>query len=354
MAEVQSIDVEQLFAEFPDLPLVDVRTPAEYEKGHIPQAFNMPLFTNEERAVVGMLYKQQSAREAFLRGLEFVGPKMRSFVEEAESLAPHRQIALHCWRGGQRSSSVGWLLERSGFSVKTLRGGYKAFRHLVLDWFRQHPYPIIILGGPTGSGKTDILKALAAQGEQVIDLEGLANHKGSAFGALGQAPQPTVEHFENLLFDAFRRMDPHRRIWLENESRSVGRTYIQRDLWKQMLQAPLIHLEIPLEARVERLVREYACYPGEELRRRFEKIRKRLGGQHLKAALEALDRGDYHAAARIGLRYYDKAYAMSLERRSRPVSHSLEVKGDDPETTASQLLTYADARANLQLPLGIA
>lgn len=325
--------------------LLDVRTPAEFEQGHIPGAINLPLFSNEERAEVGTLYKQQSQEAAFLRGLDFVGGKMRTFVEKARTFAPHGRVMTHCWRGGQRSGSMSWLLDLAGLDVMTLNGGYKAYRRHILDTFGDRKLTILILGGHTGSGKTDILQQLRGQGEQIIDLEGIANHKGSAFGALGEAPQPTVEQFENDLFDAFCDIDPGRRVWLENESRAIGRVYIPQAFWAQMNAAPLVHLEIPLEVRVGRLVADYAGFPREALIDSFERIRKRLGGQHLQAAREALAGDDFESAARIALRYYDKAYGFFVERRQEQTGapvYRLEVDENDPAHAASLLVAWAE------------
>ena len=337
-------NIEEFVSLSDEDPLIDVRTPAEFERGHIPGAVNMPLFSNGERARVGTIYKQVGPEAALREGLDIVGPKMRHFVERAEAIAPDRRLALHCWRGGRRSASVGWLLEFAGFEVGLLSGGYKAFRRYVLDWFEARPRPLLILGGPTGSGKTELLHALAARGEQVVDLEGLAHHKGSAFGALGEAPQPSVEQFENLVYDRLRRLDPQRRIWLENESRAIGRVYLPEGLWRQMAAAPLLHLDVPPTARIRRLVDDYARFSRAELAAAFDKIKKRLGGQHLQAALAALDGGDYAAAAAIALRYYDKAYGHALTRRVSGAVHRLALdEGTAPAAAAGRIVAFADA-----------
>lgn len=335
----------------PGRVLFDVRTPAEYEKGHIPGALNLPLFSNEERAAVGTTYKQIGSYKAFLQGLDYAGPRMRSYVQEAERLAPSGKLAVHCWRGGQRSSSMGWLLDLAGMDVQVLAGGYKAYRNYILEQFAACTPPLIIVGGPTGAGKTDIIHALAELGEQVIDLEGLAHHKGSAFGAMGEIPQPSVEQFENDLFEAFRKLDHRRRIWLENESRPIGRVYIPDPLWKQMVKAPLLSITVPLECRVNHLVEVYAGYPVDALKDSFARIEKRLGGQHYKAALEALDAGDFATAARIALVYYDKAYHhhTSSKRISSNI-FSIPAENEGPEQTARRLITFAEEN-DLWLPI---
>ncbi|NUO02490.1 MAG: tRNA 2-selenouridine(34) synthase MnmH, partial [Saprospiraceae bacterium] len=299
-----------------DRVLIDVRTPAEYAHGHIPGAVNLPLFSNEERAEVGTLYKQVNPSAALLKGLDFVGGKMSSFVRQASRLAPNRKVAVHCWRGGKRSGSMAWLLGFADFDVTILQGGYKAYRQYLLEALAGYRFDICILGGHTGSGKTEVLHELHRQGEFILDLEALARHKGSAFGAMGEMPQPTVEQFENDLFDAFRKLPTGVRVWIEDESQSIGRVYIPPGFWQQMSAAPMLRMDMPVDIRVKKLVATYACFPKADLIDAFERIRKRLGGQHLKAAVEALDRDDFFTAAGIALRYYDKAYAMTQSKRA--------------------------------------
>ncbi|MEQ8703670.1 MAG: tRNA 2-selenouridine(34) synthase MnmH [Phaeodactylibacter sp.] len=339
------ISPAQAVAQLPDVPLLDVRTPAEFEEAHIPGAQNLPLFSNEERAEVGTLYKQVSPRKAFLRGLDFVGPNMRTLVEEAERMAPSGKVQLHCWRGGQRSSSVGWLLDLSGFEVQVIKGGYKAYRTWVQAALSEVQAPLLIVGGPTGAGKTEVLQALQAAGEQIIDLEGLAHHKGSTFGALGEEPQPTVRQFENDLWHAYQQLDPNRRIWLENESRAIGRVYLPERFWQVMAEAPLFSLEVSLEHRLDRLVRQYANFSDAQLAEAFKRIRKRLGGQHLNAALQALEERNYREAAEIALAYYDKAYQhYTFEKVGRKTIFPMPVEKDDPAQTARALIAFANQK----------
>ncbi|MCB0214369.1 MAG: tRNA 2-selenouridine(34) synthase MnmH, partial [Anaerolineae bacterium] len=206
-------------------PVIDVRTSAEFAKGHIPGAMNIPLFSNEERAIIGTTYKQVGQREAMLLGLEIVGPKMRHLIEHIQTVATERTLLLHCWRGGMRSESVAWLAGLFGYRCYTLRRGYKGFRNYVLQML-ELPSRLLILGGKTGSGKTEILQVLKQQGEQVIDLEGLAHHKGSSFGALGEADQPSQQQFENELAMQWRQLNLQRPVWLEDESRHIGKLSI--------------------------------------------------------------------------------------------------------------------------------
>ena len=305
--------------------LIDVRSPSEYAHGHIPEAVSMPLFSDEERAKVGTLYKQVSPESALLKGLDFVGPKMSGFVKWAKKLAPDRLVIVHCWRGGQRSGSIAWLLRLAGFDVVTLQGGYKAYRNYILEQFAIQPKHIIILGGRTGVGKTIILHELTKQGQQVIDLERLAHHKGSAFGWIGEQNQPSVEYFENQLFSVFRQIDPERIVWVENESRAIGTVFIPEPFWEQMKKAPLVNVILPIEARIAHLVQIYTQESKADLVASFQKISRKLNDK-LRTALEALDRDDYTAAAEIALKYYDKTYQHGLDESTAP--HILNLEAD--------------------------
>lgn len=312
---MNNLNVAEVLAEMSEgRTLIDVRSPGEFEHGHIMGAVNLPLFSNEERAEVGTIYKQKGPEPAMLRGLEIVGPKMADLVRKAEAFSKNKKIAVHCWRGGQRSRSVAWLLATTGFDVKILRGGYKNFRGEAARFFAETDIKLIVLGGKTGSGKTKILKKLAEKGAQVIDLEAFAHHKGSAFGSLGEAEQPTVEMFENRLFLALRTLDPGRPVWIENESHSIGKIFIPNDFWKKMKAAPIFVMEIPDSERVKNLCADYADQPIDGLKKAFSNIEKKLGGQHFKAAVEALDRGEMSLAAEIALVYYDKTYQFGLDK----------------------------------------
>lgn len=339
---MEKITVDRLWSEMPGRVLFDVRTPSEYACGHIPGALNLPLFTDEERAVVGTAYKRQSPRHALLRGLEFAGARMAWYVREAMTMAKVEKIAVHCWRGGQRSGSLSWLLEFAGFDVQVLSGGYKAYRSHIHAEFSRRRLRLVILGGPTGSGKTQLLKALAQAGEQVIDLEQIACHKGSSFGALGEAAQPTVEQFENDFYEAFRQTDPGRRVWVENESRAIGRVFIPEGFWEQFRTAPLIEVDAPFESRVNYLVSTYGNFPGDLLKEAFLRLERRLGGQHCIAAVKALEDGDLATAAAIALRYYDKSYAHANSKCAFQPVIQLPIAAPADPGAASSLIKTAD------------
>src|SRR5690606_38457631 len=232
---IQRVDVENFLQQAPQALIVDVRSPAEYVHARIPGAVSMPLFTDEERKVVGTAYKQQSREQAIKIGLDYFGPKMRKMVEQVESrlAGEDKPVLVHCWRGGMRSGGVAWLLDLYGFRVTVLEGGYKAFRNWALNTLAV-TYHLQILGGYTGSGKTEILKNLRYAGKQVIDLEALASHKGSALGGIGQPLQPSQEMFENLLAWSLSKMDTRRAIWVEDESQRIGDRNIPNEFMHQM------------------------------------------------------------------------------------------------------------------------
>jgi tRNA 2-selenouridine synthase len=342
---VESLAIERFLtlARETGAPILDVRTPAEYDRAHLPKAHNLPLFSNEERVIVGTAYKQQGREAAIMLGLDMVGVKMRLLVEAAErinaaSASPsNKTLLVHCWRGGMRSGSVGWLLDLVGYKVVTLRGGYKAYRRLALDTIEK-PREMMILGGKTGSGKTLVLQALRERGEQVLDLEALAHHKGSAFGALGEEPPPTQEEFENRIGTALWEMDTSRRVWIEDESRMVGRLMIPATLWEQMRIAPTLVLEVPTEERLRYLAEIYGEFTIEELKESVLRIQKRLGGAATKGALEALDAGNLQDCAALTLHYYDSTYAKGLSRRDPKSLSVLEASAIEAHTIAERIV----------------
>lgn len=305
----------------------------------------MPLFSNEERAAVGTIYKQQSNEQAVIKGLEFVGPKMAGFAKEARKMAENGQILVHCWRGGMRSASMAWLFETTGIKARTLKGGYKSYRNLVLQSF-DRPLQLLVVGGETGSGKTEILQAIGRSGRQIIDLEEIAHHRGSSFGSLGQPAQPTVEQFENKLHAALQKIDPSKPIWIEDESRSIGRVYIPNAFWEMKKNAPVYRIRIPFEVRVQRLVKDYGHFPKEVLAESVLRIKKRLGGLAMQQAIESLESGDLAETARITLRYYDKAYDYPHADRKYENIHFIESESGDPEANAELILHHS--KSNIQ------
>jgi tRNA 2-selenouridine synthase len=316
-----SVNINEFLKLSEQHPILDVRTAAEFVQGHIPGAINLPLFTNEERVIVGTLYKKEGKQPAVLKGLEIVGPKLSDYIRQAITHNKSGTFLVHCWRGGMRSSSMAWFLETYGFKCITLQGGYKSFRNHVLKSFNEQKN-ILILSGKTGSGKTPILHELQKTGEQIIDLEQLAHHKGSSFGALGEEKQNSQEQFENELSFEFSKLDNQKKCWLEDESRRIGANVIPEGLWNQMRVAKVIYIEIPIEDRVKRIVEEYGNFSKDELISAIERIAKRLGGQHVKRAIDAICVGDTASAFEICLVYYDKTYRFGIEQREElQISH---------------------------------
>jgi tRNA 2-selenouridine synthase len=317
MPDIEKLEITEFLAQATSLPVIDVRSPAEYAHAHIPGAHNLPLFSNEERAVVGTLYKQKSREAAIKAGLDYFGPKMRAMVEAAEALTQHqtqRGVLVHCWRGGMRSGAVAWLLNLYGFKVCTLAGGYKQFRRWVLAGF-ETTQSFRVLGGYTGSGKTHLLHRLQQQGQPVLDLEALAGHKGSAFGAIGLPPQTSQEHFENRLALAIAALPAHNPAWVEDESQRIGLVNLPIVLWNHLRTQPVCFLEIGFEERLQHIIEEYGGLDRERMKNAIERIQKRLGPLETKMALAFLAEGDIAACFRILLTYYDKWYLKGLQNR---------------------------------------
>ena len=346
----EKINIEYFLELSKKYPVIDVRSPAEYNHAHIPGAHSLPLFTDEERAVVGTAYKQENREQAIKHGLDFFGPKMKKMVEEAEAIVSRQStvgrresaassqgisrlqtadcVLIYCWRGGMRSGAVAWLLDVYGFKVYTLIGGYKKFRNHVLETFKL-PFDLKILGGYTGSGKTEVIKELERRGETVINLEDIANHKGSAFGNIGMPKQPTQEMFENTLASELKikRYEPkaqtpypqiilnHSPIWMEDESQRIGHVNIPNELWSTMRRSPIYFLNIPFEERLDHLVEEYGALDREKMIDAIERIRERLGSLEAKRAIEYLNEDNTIESFRILLKYYDKWYTKGLHNR---------------------------------------
>lgn len=316
--------------------IVDVRSPSEYIHAHIPGAINVPLFSDAVRAEIGTLYTKVGREQAIARGFKDLNGRLESLRNTLLSQAASGAVRIYCWRGGMRSESVAWLVERSGGIPYLLEGGYKNYRHSVLSQLTQ-PYKLLILSGMTGAGKTEVLHELQKLGEQVVDLEGLAHHKGSAFGWLGEAPQPSTEQFENELVHQLRAISPERRLWLEDESKNIGKVLIPAGLYEQMSCAPRIVLETEPQARLERLLRVYTHYAPEELVACVEKIRKRLGGDKANECIQLIRAGALTRAIELVLAYYDKQYRYGITTKNT-VYQTIRPESSVPRNIALQLL----------------
>jgi len=349
---VQKIDIDNFIIEtsasIGSSIIIDVRSPAEFEHAHIPSALNLPLFNNEERAMIGTTYKKQSREAAIKAGLPIFGMKMLPMIETVEAWIKDRHkendltkptIYLHCWRGGMRSAAMAWLLDLYGYKVVQLTGGYKAYRNWVLEQFTIS-YSLKVLGGYTGSGKTEILHALQNKNYPVIDLEGLAHHKGSAFGAIGQLPQPSQEMFENIVAKKlFEENKNNKSIWIEDESQRIGTVLIPTPLFHLMRSSPCYFLTIPFEQRLNFIVEGYGSFDQKSLIEATIRIQKRLGGLETKTAVDFITAGALKEAFSILLKYYDKWYEKNAKKEAVPKLELIPVSSEmvDPVHNAQLL-----------------
>jgi len=342
--QVQKVDIIRFLELSETIKIADVRSPSEYNIGHIPGAVNIPLFDDIERAAVGIKYKKEGRLPAILEGLRHSGPLLRFKLEQALKAATEGKLLVHCWRGGMRSEAMAWLFSLAGLEVHVLDGGYKSYRRYVLEYLSEKN-KMIVLGGMTGSSKTHILRYLKNNNQQVIDLEQLANHKGSAFGALGQPSQPTTEQFGNLLFDDLKKLNKDLPLWVEDESRNIGTVFIPDSFYLNMQETATIVLEMDLNTRLPRLMQEYSGYPSGSLKSSILKISKRLGGDKTNDAINAVESGDIAKAIEIVLYYYDKAYLFGLKKKNSKNILYVNTDTDDIEANALKVL---DAASNLK------
>ncbi|HXS54527.1 MAG TPA: tRNA 2-selenouridine(34) synthase MnmH [Hanamia sp.] len=341
---IEQISIEKFLQLSEELPVLDVRSPGEYSHARIPGAFTLPIFNDLQRKTIGTAYKKESREIAVNIGLNYFSERMKKVLPEANIILDQwRQgsenvdfsipngetgFLIHCWRGGMRSATIAWLLSLYGHKTYVLEGGYKSFRNWVLGSFEK-TYSFKILGGYTGSGKTEVLKEMRAKGENIIDLEAIANHKGSAFGALGEAPQPSQEMFENLLAIQLWK-NSHKTgatnndgqpksynevIWLEDECRNIGTVNIPATLWNQMRDSPLYFLDIPHKKRLDHIVCVYGNFDKQSLEACILQIKKRLGGLETKNALDLLASDKRKDSFSILMNYYDKQYSRALDDR---------------------------------------
>jgi tRNA 2-selenouridine synthase len=303
--------------------IVDVRTPLEFEEDHLPGAINVPLLTNEERVEIGTLYKQTGPHEARLRGLELTAHRFPPMVATIAAAAGSRPVLVYCWRGGLRSKTVAAILELTGFSAVQLKGGYKAFRNHVIDSFQpfRPPGPLVVLHGMTGIGKTAFLLGLEVKGYTTVDLEGLACHRGSAFGELGLVQELSQKRFETLLWDAFRSTPPGRAVIVEGESKRIGKVSLPGNMYEVMKESIKVWCEASLETRVRRLTEEYGRPEYREgMEAALSRLKKRLGGEKYAEIAGYLARWEMEPFMAELIRcYYDKVYYKTRDWREEIV-----------------------------------
>lgn len=293
--------------------LVDVRTPLEFAEDHLPGAVNVPLLTNDERVEIGTIYKQQGPHPARIRGLELTAARFPEMVAEIASMASGRSIAVYCWRGGLRSRTVSEILQLTGYDAVQLAGGHRAFRNFVAGYFNPFvpPAPIVVLHGMTGIGKTAFLDLLRERGHSLVDLEGIACHRGSAFGSLGLSQDHiTQKSFETSLWQAFRNAPPDRPLILEGESRRIGKLFLPGDLYDVMNRSIKVWCTASMDTRVKRLIDEYGKPEYKTgMAEALDRIRKKLGGENHRELMGHLEKWEMEPFMR-GLmeRYYDRNY----------------------------------------------
>lgn len=317
--------------------VIDVRSPAEFAEDCIPGAINLPVLTNSEREEVGTIYVQDSRFRARRVGAAYVARNVAMHLETAlAGMDPKFRPLIYCWRGGMRSNSMATILSQIGWRVGVLNGGYKTWRRAVVAALMEDAKPLnlVLVDGPTGTAKTDIIRRMSNYGVQAIDLEGLAAHRGSVFGADASRAQPSQKLFESELFDRLRRLDHRTPIVVEAESAKIGRLNLPKNVWAAMQTAPRISIRSGVGARSEYLLRAYADVisdPG-----LLSGALERLRPFHAKAKIEEWARlaeaGSYNdLAVDLMTEHYDPLYARSGKREKRRALGEIEIQRLDAE-----------------------
>lgn len=331
------------------LLIIDVRSPCEHAQERIPGSTNVPLLSDAERAEVGTIYAEQGELVARRQALKIIAPKIPAIVDEIANLRQSGQpLVIHCWRGGLRSEAVASFLSVVGLDCFRLTGGYKAWRKEMLSDFQANSYTFtaVILHGLTGVGKTDILRELSARGQSVLDLEAIANHRGSVFGGMGLGDQLTQKNFDGELWQALRRLG-NEPVLMEAESRKIGRIALPDCVYERIQAGPKILVTGSLEARAQRIFDDYAHVLDEAARANAVEslmcLKERLGAKRVQEIQEMFCSGHLHEAVKILLiEYYDPLYYRQIER-ARPFD--LEVSGDDVDRAARDILSWLQAQA---------
>lgn len=325
--------------------IIDVRSESEFADDHIPGAVNMPVLNDDQRAEIGTLYKQVSPFEAKRRGAAIVARNIAQHIDTKLADAPKEFAPLvYCWRGGQRSGAMARILSEIGWKVSLIDGGYKTYRKQVLDGLDEEPpkLDLIVLRGRTGTAKTRILRDAASMGAQVIDLEGLAAHRGSLLGQEPGVAQPAQRQFESHLFDVMRRFDPQKPVFIEAESNKVGERHIPPALWQRMRGAKSLQVTAPVEARVKFLVEDYYHVIAEPARLDplLGWVTSRIGHEAVAVWRDHIDRGDWPGFVSCVLRdHYDPAYDRSAAQRGHQDLETLQAESLD-DTAIDELARH--------------
>lgn len=338
---IREINVEDL-EKLENPILIDVRSEGEFAEATIPGSINIPLFNNEERARIGTIYTQTSPTLAREEGLEIASPKLPGLVNQVAELGKENPLVLFCWRGGMRSKSLATVIDLMGIPVYRLQGGYKAYRREVNDYFNEElPFKVIVLRGNTGVGKTEVLKKLREDGYPAIDLEGLANNRGSVFGSLGLGPAPTQKAFEALLYEELRDLAKFPYIIVECESKRIGRVMLPTKFFEAMQCGIQVLLYDSMENRVKRLVGEYTSVPNalEELKTALGRLTKNLGHKKIEEYTELLEQERFEEFTEKMLVYYDALYAYPNQPDS---AYDYSISHTDPAEGLIKLENYLE------------
>ncbi|WP_366921746.1 tRNA 2-selenouridine(34) synthase MnmH [Metallumcola ferriviriculae] len=321
---------------------VDLRSPSEYAEDHLPGAVNLPLFNDEERAKVGTVYKQEGSLQAKRLGLEFVSLKLPRLIKEISDQTKGGPVVIYCWRGGLRSKSVSNVLEIMGVPTRRLQGGYKAFRRHVNNYFQETiPYKMVVIHGFTGTGKTDIIKILQSMDYPAIDLEGLANNRGSVFGEVGLGEQPAQKHFETRIFSQLTEIPVGSTIVVEGESKRIGKNFIPESFFNAMKKGKKIMVQDDINNRVKRIISEYSKDTQENrdaLIHSLSFLTKRIGKSKVEQLTEMVIAGNYAPVVEYLLNnYYDPLYAHPFNKSDE---FDIIINGANPVFAANDVLRY--------------
>lgn len=320
---------------------VDVRSESEYVEDHIPQAVNIPVFNNGERAMVGTVYKDEGPEAARKLGLEIVSPKLPGIVQAITEAALQRPIVLYCWRGGLRSHSLAAILDLMNLHVYRLIGGYKRFRRWINAYFGQTslPFKLVVLHGLTGTGKTHVINQLKECGAGVIDLEDLANNRGSVFGNVGLPDQPSQKKFESALWFELKKNERHRYVIVECESRRIGKLTLPLLLSNNMKEGRHILLYDTLPNRVYRIIHEYdACLNKDELIKALHRLKDRIGNEKIFTLGKLIEAGNYYPVVEeLLVNYYDPLYRYPDQPSD---CFDLSVRTADAEQAVKEILRF--------------
>jgi len=322
--------------------IIDARSEGEFALDRMPGAVNWPSLNDAERALIGTEYKQVSPFVARKRGAALVARNVATHIERHVLDKPKDwQPLVYCWRGGQRSGALSLVLSQIGFRVQVLEGGYQAYRRAVVAALEVQPLSLRfrVVCGKTGSGKSRLLAALRAQGAQVLDLEMLANHRGSVLGLVPGSPQPTQKQFDSRLWDAMRRFDPAQPVWVESESRKVGELRVPERLIGCMRASPCVHLELPTEARVALLMADYDFFVNDvpEFCARLDALRALRGNEIINQWQEAAKSARIESVVReLLISHYDPVYVQSMQRNFVGFADALQLapENGDADTLA--------------------